>query len=304
MLTAVRTALLPLFVLSVSFPASVIAEEAETFRLEYQFEIGDVVRYSEQQNAVVLTKKGGASEKTKQQSITEKHFKVLDVSDSGEARLQLTIDRTVMAASFNGAEPLRFDSESEETVPAVYESVAKTIGKPLAEITVRPDGTYVSGHALLTEDEIKSIGSGETGGDAISRNILIPLPTDAIQIGDDWDEQYQVSVSVGKNLSKNIKCIRKFQLKSVDNNIATIQMRTALLTPVRDPAILMQLVQRLPAGTIEFDLEQGQIIKRELDSDRTEFGWSGSDSSIRAVTRRVETLVTDHRPDSANQSNG
>ena len=52
---------------------------------------------------------------------------------------------------------------------------------------------------------------------------------------------------------------RSYELVEVKDGRATIKIRSALITPIRDGMILAQLIQMSPCGTIVFDLENGRI---------------------------------------------
>ena len=61
-----------------------------------------------------------------------------------------------------------------------------------------------------------------------------------------------------KNLVK-ITIQRNHKLAEVKEGRAVIEFRTAVLTPVQDPSIAGQLIQREIVGKIVFDLDRGRI---------------------------------------------
>jgi hypothetical protein len=80
-------------------------------------------------------------------------------------------------------------------------------------------------------------------------------------------------------------------LESVANDVATISVDSQILTPVHDPAIEAQLIQRLSTGTIRFDIAAGRVLSQQLDLDRHVIGFSGAASSMHYVTRFTEQLL-------------
>jgi hypothetical protein len=103
-------------------------------------------------------------------------------------------------------------------------------------------------------------------------------------VGDEWSDDFKVKVTVSRNLSQKITLRRRYTLESVNGNVATIHQRIVEITPVQDPQIRAQLVQRTLEGTITFDLERGVATARDLTCSRTETGIMGGEGMIAATT--------------------
>jgi hypothetical protein len=123
-----------------------------------------------------------------------------------------------------------------------------------------------------------------------SESFLDLLPTKPVHVGDEWFDDIKVKVSVSRTLNQKIAFRRRYTLESVDGDTATIRLRTSEITPVEDPHIRAQLVQRAPEGKITFSLERGQITARDVSCNRTETGIMGEGSQIAATTRWKGTL--------------
>ena len=94
-----------------------------------------------------------------------------------------------------------------------------------------------------------------------------------------------------KGALKKIQTRQQFKLDDVKNGIATISIDIAILTPVRDPAIEAQLIQRASSGQVKFDIDAGRIVSHQTDLDKQVFGFSGETSTMHYRTRFVETLL-------------
>ncbi len=66
---------------------------------------------------------------------------------------------------------------------------------------------------------------------------------------------------------------------------------TQILTPIHDPAIEAQLIQRESSGTVRFDIEAGRIVRQQMDVDKRVVGFRGEASSLHYLTRFTEELV-------------
>jgi len=79
-----------------------------------------------------------------------------------------------------------------------------------------------------------------------------------------------------------------YQLKKVQTGVATIAARTEVLTPVDDPAVQSQLVQRVKRGEVRFDVDAGRVLHQQMDIDETVLGFSGADSMMKYLSRLTE----------------
>jgi hypothetical protein len=70
--------------------------------------------------------------------------------------------------------------------------------------------------------------------------------------------------------------------------VATIQVSTQVLTPVNDPKVKSQLVQRLQRGTIKFDLDTGRLLHKQMDASEEVIGFSGPESHMQYLARLTE----------------
>jgi hypothetical protein len=96
---------------------------------------------------------------------------------------------------------------------------------------------------------------------------------------------------VGQTLKQPVTMQRSYELVEVANDLATIKLRTVMITPIRDGMILAQLIQMTPEGTIVFDLKNGRMVSRTLTIDKTEVGVIGGNSSMHAKSKREERWI-------------
>lgn len=270
------------------------AEESAGHRLQYKFEVGEIVRYHATHKTMLKTTKGPSTEIVQDESDSEQHYRVTAVDDDGIATLELTTDRVKMSARFGNAKPESYDSTADENVSPRFAAVAKTIGKPLARLTVRPNGELVSSKPLLPESVQRLVTTptqSPTANDDPAKNVFTVFPDKPLAVGDTWRESFQVRVNVDRRLEQNVTLLRVSELTSLEDGLATVKYRTSLITPVQDGGVRVQLLQRTPSGSLVFDIEQGRIISRTMKIDRTEVGVIGSNSLMRAVSLRKEKLI-------------
>ncbi len=272
------------------------AEEPTGHRLQYKFEVGEIVRYHATHKTMLKTTKGPSTEIVQDESDSDQHFRVTHVDDDGIATLELTTDRVKMSARFGNGKPESYDSTVDNEVSPRFKAISETIGLPLARLKVRPNGELVSSKPLLPESVQRRVTTptqSPTADNDPSKNVFTVFPDKPLTVGETWRESFQVRVNIDRRLEQNVTLLRISELTSLEDGLATVKYKTSLITPVQDGGVRVQLLQRTPSGTLVFDVDQGRIVSRTMKIDRTEVGVIGSNSLMRAVSLRKEKLISE-----------
>lgn len=281
----------------------------EKYQLAYKFKKDQVVRYEVSNQTEMTTHFNDVTETARNRSEAKRHYKVIAVEPDGTASLQLTIDWVYMVASFgdgskNESKPVEFQSDDPAKHPEKFAHILKTIGKPQATIKFSPLGQPVAVEdkeggpvtankpAVINENE-KEKTKNTLISDASQENYLLVLPSQPVAVGETWKERFDVVARNEQGLATKIVMQRAYKLAEVKDRKATIEFRTAILTPVAAPAIAAQLIQRETAGKIVFDIEQGLVVTRDVNVDRTVLEPFGQKSSLRASSVYRERLSTE-----------
>ncbi len=265
-----------LSLLTVSLPVSFAEEDATEYSLRYQFKTNDYVHYNVKSKNTIVVQKNQDKQTTVNETKTLKHYRVIFVDEAGNSTLETKIDRVQMRVEYGGKTPATFDSNlPKENDLKQFGPIRDKIGKA-SRIVYSPTGTVVS---------------EEKEPNAQNQGFLIPLPENKVKIGDNWKEEYDVEVSVGKTLRKKVPIRRTFTLESVDDQIALIKFKTNIVKRMNDPKIGLQLIQKTPAGTIKLDLERGIIVSQDVSLDKAQVGIFDGQGAMRAISTRLETLA-------------
>ena len=288
----VMIALLTVCSLSLCVPVQLTAQETKpTYRLVYKFRANQFAHYNESFKATMRIQKGEIVQTSKNATFSRKHFRVVSVERDGSAVLEPVLDRVRMTTRFDENPPNEFDSDKkkaddEENTHPAFAQTRKAVGRPQARLKVSANGT------LLRTIPLRGAVVAKPTKGKPQQSFLVILPNQAIRIGHAWSEDpYEVQVAVAVGVRKNVKLKRRYKLLSVEGNLATIESKVVMLTPVKDPKALMQLIQKRPWGELVFDMERGLIVSQKLTVDETVFGSIGPGSKVHAVTSLVETLV-------------
>ncbi len=253
----------------------------------------------------------GNTETTRNSSKAKRHYKVTAVDEkTGDADLELSIDWVHMQASFEKPdglkpEPIVFQSDDPEKQPKEFQDVQQTIGKPRATIRFNPAGMPIkviqsalppSPPPAVNTPPANPAATGPSSPpihDTTPENFLLPLPEQPVAVGETWKDRF---VIVLRDNNKNLNRIiiqQSYKLVDVKNGLAVIEFRTAVLTPVQNPAVLGQLIQREIIGKAVFDLARGLVIARESGVDNTVVGPFGPQSSMKAKSQYREKVIDD-----------
>lgn len=273
--------LFPLIALGDDAPASDAAPSANETKhlLRYKFQPGENLRWNVVHRVKVNTTVSGTAQTAETTSTSVKLWKVLPAKKEGTYRFEHSVERVEMRQKLTGREEIVYNSQTDVAPPIGFEDAAKNVGVPLAVITVDGQGT------VLDRERKKSAPN-----DAESQ-IVIPLPAEAVPAGHVWSFPYDVQVNLRSGEARMIKTRQRFTLESVENGIASIRVETQVLTPVQDPEIEAQLIQRETKGTVRFDIAAGRIIEQRMDLDKSVLGFSGESSSLHYVMRFTEELA-------------
>ena len=117
--------------------------------------------------------------------------------------------------------------------------------------------------------------------------ISIPLPESVIPVGHSWSRPIDLRVQQPDKSIKVIKTRELYTLEKVDTGVATISVKTQVLTPIDDARIKAQIMQRISQGEIRFDIDAGRLLSKQLDWDTNVVGFN---NAIPASTSMINTL--------------
>ena len=270
----------------------VAAPKPAAYTLRYKFHSGQIIHLAVEHHKTLAARHSQGEEVTRDRSVEHKHYRVVSVDDEGVATLESTLERVQMTAVVDDSGPQSVDSRDPEGCPAPYRRVLAMIGKPLARFRAKPDGTILSVEPLVgTRPESSATTPPAATDEDFNGNVFVTFPDRPLKPGDTWHEDFEVPITLTGRLRHNVALRRKFTLQAVDGDIARIQMKTALLTAVRDPRLMVQLILRTPESTIDFDMQRGVIVRRATLCDETVIGAWGAGSSLHATSRRTERLL-------------
>ena len=249
-----------------------------TYQLQYNFEPGEMIVYDVVHQATVDTKIAGNRQVTKSRSSSAKAWKVLSVED-GNIRFEHMIKSVDMYQQVDGRDEITYDSEKDSEPPVEYEHVAKSIGKTLATVTINRNGQVI---ARESSSRSPDLGFG---------GLVVPLPKGEVKLGHTWAVPKKLKLRERDGRVKDVKTQMRYRLEKVKTGVATISVKTEVLTPITDATLKSQLVQQISNGEIRFDIDAGRVMSKQLDWTENVIGFNGPESNMKYLARFTEKLA-------------
>lgn len=262
-------------------PAAATTTDTETYTLRYKFRPGETLRWQVVHRAKVATTVSGTTQVAETNSQSVKVWQVTAVDPQGQATFAHSVQSVDMRQQVSGREEVHYNSRTDAKPPVGFEDAAKSVGVVLSHITLDRQGNIVR-----REDKHPQATA------AAAAQITVSLPAEAISVGHTWSQPHDIDVALPNNGPiKKIKTRQVFTLEEVNHGVAVISVDTQVLTPIHDPAVEAQLIQRETSGRIRFDIATGRIVGQQMDLDKHVLGFSGAASSMHYVTRFTEELL-------------
>jgi hypothetical protein len=254
------------------------AADPAKVKLAYKFRMGEVLRYGVTHLNNIESSMDGFKQEAETKSESIKAWKVTDVLPNGEIEFVHLVEMVRMSNRVPNRAVAEYDSERDKTPPPGFEQPARTIGVPLLVIRMKPSGEIVSREEKHPQPEASD-----------DMPITLRLPDDAVAVGEEWDETFEVPVEE-KTGVKKVRTRRVCILEAVETGIAVIKVEYQVLTPV-SPYVESELAPRMAKGTVRFDIAKGRIISQQHDVDKRVLGFAGEKSMLHHVSRLEERLL-------------
>jgi hypothetical protein len=253
----------------------------EKYTLRYQFKKGDRYYWEVEHGVITETSIQGKKETSRSHSLATKKWEVTGVSKEGVATIVYSLVDVDMRHKVTDQPEVSYNSRTDTKVPEHYEHIAQAMGLGLATVEIADDGVIVRKQANYRDVDM---GMGD---------FTIALPDQPVRVGHQWEEQSYISARGEAGLTKRILTRKVYELEKVSLGVATISMRTEILTPLRDPDIESQIVQKLTNGEIQFDIDAGRVMRRQFTWDESVQGFRVPDSLMVYKATMTETFIDD-----------
>jgi len=255
----------------------------EKFLFQYQFKKGEIVRWDVEHRVHLETTVNGTTQRASTLSKSIKRWDVLETFPSGDFVINHSVESVDMWQEMSGRARVSYNSLKDKDAPSGFENVLSSLGNPLTHLKRAPNAELLDRKVLYAKAGTAQADPGQQ---------IIPLmPREAAPLGATWVLPFQMQLKLENNAVKLVKLREQFQLKQVLNNRALLTVETQILTPIQDPALESQLIQRAGRGEVQFDGNLGRVSSIQIDVDKVVVGFRGLGSSLRYTSRFAERLM-------------
>jgi hypothetical protein len=235
--------------------------------LRYKFRPGETLRWKVVDETKVETTVSGTTQLAEAHTISTTAWRVQKVEPDGTATFEHSVQSVDMRQKVSGRMEMRYNSQTDKKAPSVFEGVAKTIGVPLTRVVLDAKGKVVKAEPLA-------------GQPATEARVTVPLPEKPVAVKESWSVPLDFEVSLQGGAITKVKTLQRYTMESVEAGVATIRVEPQILTPIDDPVLEAQVVQREATGVVRFDLKAGRILGRKMEVDKRVVGFAGNGASV------------------------
>ncbi len=265
----------------------------QTYALKYRFKPGQFVHYEVESSTSMTIVAKEYRQTTHETRNSQKHFRVVSVASDGGAVLEPMIDHVAITIQNDEDKPITFDSSIDERPSKVFRPVKESIGKTLVRLRYNATGEATEVLPVSGTDQRVSTEPAQHA-------FLTVLPEKPVAIGESWNDDFDVPISVrlteNRMGKRSVPIRRRYTLKDVKDDIATIEFRIYPLDVIREPELQAQLIQRSLSGEVKFDIKNGMQIELKSSGSGQVAEAIGPGSSLATTARNHEKLISQERP--------
>ena len=248
--------------------------------MRYRFEPGLMLRNEVTHLSKNSTRINSVQQDASSRTITDKAWYVLE-SDEQFTTFEYLVEAVDLSQQFGANEEIRYNTkEPSEQIPVQFAGAVDTIGKVVSTLRIDARGMVI---ARSDSNDPPHMGMGD---------ITLPLPEAPVAVGATWEIPRELRIERKDGTSRLIKFREFFKLDKVSAGVATISVRSEPLSPVNDPTEEAQVMQQLSNGIIQFDIDAGRMISKELAWDHQVVSFSGAGSLLEYSSRLEDRVVS------------
>jgi hypothetical protein len=251
----------------------------EEFSFRYKLPAGMLIASEVTHLAKTDTKIDSTEQNSHSRTVTQKTWEVIK-AENGSMTFEYKIQDIDMSQRIGASQELRYSSKSGEEPSPQFKGAADSVGRVISTVTIDEQGMII---ARSDETNPPNLGMGD---------ITLPVPSKPIAVGATWEVPRELRIRREDGTLKQVRFRELFRFDKVSAGVATVTVRSEMLTPITEPKEEAQVLQQLSNGTIKFDIDAGRMISKELGWDKVVVGFSGAGSVMDYSARLEEQVVT------------
>lgn len=254
-------------------------EGGETYLMRYKFDQGVRLTSQVTHMATNYTKVSSSEQNSSSRTVSHKSWDFVKC-ENGEFTFEYRITDIDMSQRVGEGAEIRYSSKQEDEPMPQFKAAAESINKLISTVTIDEQGVII---ARSDDKNPPNLGMGD---------ITLPLPAEPVTIGSTWETPRELRIRREDGSLKLVKFRELFKLEKVSAGVATVSVRSEMITIISDPKEEAQVLQQLSNGSIKFDLDAGRMIAKNLEWDKRVVGFSGTGSVMEYSARLDEEVIS------------
>lgn len=251
----------------------------------FKFKEGVPVTYRTRQERTVELKQDEGVEKLVSVVTQLKRWNVLKVDSLGVATLELSIEELTLEQTDSSGETLRFDSTD---LPGSNEDLAEqlksVVGRPIVQVQMDTTGVVKDfKHLTQRNDVLRELP------------FLVTVPNEKLPVvGTSWRRDYPILIEPPiATPTRTLRAAQNCKVTESNSQRLVVEVKSELIEEVKEPKMMIPVLQFLPKGEVVFDPKLGKMIEAKLTVDETVPDIQGPGSFYKFTSNYVETIVDD-----------
>ena len=248
--------------------------------LSNRFKTGQIIIYHVDQESLATDIMGENSSSVKNRTRVTKEWKVVDLDGNNIATIEMRLLALVVETTRPNGEILKFDSNKPEG--PLKDSLAPLVGSTVAKLNVDRLGRVLE----VTDSKFGKPTRYET-----EPPFVAVLHGQKVVPGQTWNRNYFAVLEPPAGTGEKIELIQNYITRSLEKDKVILDLETSSLKPFKNPVEEASILQLMPKGTINFDLQRGLMTSAHLTIDKVINEIAGSGSSYQFKSTYKEILV-------------
>jgi hypothetical protein len=213
-----------------------------------------------------------------------KRWDVKKVDSLGVATLELSIEALAIEQSDPSGESIKYDStDLSKSDSALAEQLKNVTGRPIMQVELDSDGTIKAYKHLTQRNDVLR---------ELPFQVTVPadrLPT----VGSTWRRDFPITIEPPlASPPRTLRGVQNCNVVESNSNKLVIEVENKLIDEVKEPKLMVPVVQFLPKGTVVLDPKAGRLISANMKTEQVVNNFQGEGSKYTFNSTYTEELVS------------
>ncbi|MBY0589333.1 hypothetical protein K2X85_19330 [bacterium] len=219
----------------------------------------------------------------------KKRWDVKKVDSLGVATLELTIEALAIEQSDPTGETIKYDStDLPQSDSKLAEQLKNVTGRPIMQVDLDSDGTIKAyKHLTQRNDVLRELP------------FQVTVPADRLPTaGTTWRRDFPITIEPPlASPPRTLRGVQNCTVSESNSNKLVIDVECKLIDEVKEPKLMVPVVQFLPKGTVVLDPKAGRMVSAQMKTQEVVKNFQGEGSTYTFSSTYSEELLSVEQAD-------